>query len=376
MSDRHVTSLKRKAEGFWGKQNTAVIWAWPGKSTEMATWSAPAASPNPGLGEDDLKYLHEALYPVRKKYRSLGLQLGLPIREIRAIEQTDPGECLLEILLLRVNKTEPLTWNDVDTALRSEPVGESRIADGIRKQLFSHDQVFEAQDVGRKGLEMKQVSTKGKCTSRYTQMSSQRERDSDEEVSETEKYSKRTEERDSTSSVNEAMIKTIAKKPMSATQKQEKERIKRKRKAVEKSVEDKSKMPSDTHEATGGARRKRDRYRGQTTKEGEQKESEFEDSTTSSEEDSIDETREHYEYVNAPQKPKRQKVVQTEFECEPYSASSSDEEPKRKPIATIQVKQQKSKHLESPTGRREWGMGEKGTTVCHTNKKKERIIKR
>ena len=135
-------------------------------------------------------------------------------------------------------------------------------------------------------------------------------------------------------------------------------------------------MPSDTHEATGGARRKRDRYRGQTTKEGEQKESEFEDSTTSSEEDSIHETREHYEYVNAPQKPKRQKVVQTEFECEPYSASSSDEEPKRKPIATIQVKQQKSKTLGIADWSARVGYGEKGTTVCHTNKKKERIIKR
>ena len=133
----------------------------------MATWSAPAASPNPGLGEDDLKYLHDALYPVRKRYRPLGLQLGLPIREIRAIQQTDPGECLLEILLLRVNKTEPLTWNDIDTALRSEPVGESRIADGIRKKyghLFSpdprvectsdHEQTLDKNDKkkeGRKG---------------------------------------------------------------------------------------------------------------------------------------------------------------------------------------------------------------------------------
>ena len=262
---------------------------------------------------------------------------------LKTISLTNPRNSLLEMLSLRLNKEEPLTWNDIDTALRSKSVDESKLANTIKLEyghLFDWEKSAESQEDERKGSEKpksKQVSTKGKCPSWHTQMSSQRERDSDEEVSETEKYSKRTEERDSTSSVKEAMIKTITKKPMSATQKQEKERIKRKRKAVEKSVEDKSKMPSDTHEAIGGARRKRDRYRGQTTKEGEQKESEFEDSTTSSEEDSIHETKEHCEYVNAPQKPKRQKVVQTEFEYEPYSASSSDEEPKRKPIATIQV---------------------------------------
>ena len=75
--------------------------------------------------------------------------------------------------------------------------------------------------------------------------------------------------------------------------------------------------------------------------------------------------------MNAPQKPKRQKVVQTEFEYEPYSASSSDEEPKRKPIATIQVKQQKSKHLESPTGRRERGMGRKAQRHATPIKRKK-----
>ena len=279
----------------------------------MATRSAPAASPNPGLGGKHLRYLHEALYPVCTKYKPLGLQLGLLMDEIKAIEQTNPGDSLLEMLSLRLKKEEPLTWNDVDTALRSKSVNDSKLANTIKLEyghLFDWEKSAESQEDERKGSEnpkSKQVSTKGKCPSRHTQMSSQRERDSDEEVSETEKYSKRTEERDSTSSVSEAMIKTITENPMSATQKQEKERIKRKRKAVEKSVEDKSKMPSDTHEATGGARRKRDRYRGQTTK-GEQQESEFEDSTTSSEEDSIRETKEQYEYVNAPQKLKRQKV--------------------------------------------------------------------
>ena len=107
------------------------------ESTEMATWSAPATSPNAGLGEDDLKYLHEALYPVCKKYTLLGLQLGLPITEIRAIQQTDPGKCLLEMLSLRLYKKEPLTWNDIVTVLRSRSVDESMLANAIEKE-YSH----------------------------------------------------------------------------------------------------------------------------------------------------------------------------------------------------------------------------------------------
>ena len=108
----------------------------------MATWSGKAASPGKELGENDLKYLYDALYPVRNKCRALGLQLGLVMRDIKAIEQTDPGERLLEMLSVRLDKAEPLTWDDVDTALRSNSVGESKIADSIRREyghFFSPD---------------------------------------------------------------------------------------------------------------------------------------------------------------------------------------------------------------------------------------------
>lgn len=95
-----------------------------------------AASPDNGLGDDDLGDLHRALYPVRNKYKSLGLQIGVRIGEIECIESiyTDPGDRLLGILSVRVKKAEPLTWNDIDTALRLDCVGEGRTARDIQKK--------------------------------------------------------------------------------------------------------------------------------------------------------------------------------------------------------------------------------------------------
>ena len=110
----------------------------------MATRSPQAASPNSELDEDDLWALCEALYPVNKKYKFFGLHIGVKKSEIDTIEaqQTDPGERLLEILSVRVKKTKPLTWNDIYSALRSDSVGEGKVANSIRKKyghLFSPD---------------------------------------------------------------------------------------------------------------------------------------------------------------------------------------------------------------------------------------------
>ena len=100
----------------------------------MATELRDAASP---LEEDDLKYLHEALYKVRDKFRPLGLQIGLKMSDIRAIEAklTDPGDQLLEALSVRLKQAETLTWSDIDKALRSDCVSEGKTADDIRKNF-------------------------------------------------------------------------------------------------------------------------------------------------------------------------------------------------------------------------------------------------
>ena len=92
-----------------------------------------------GFREDDLGVLYEALYPVRNSYKSFGLQIGVKKSEIESIEaqQTHPGERLLEILAVRVKKTEGLTWRDIDKALRSDCVGEGKLADEVYTVLMS-----------------------------------------------------------------------------------------------------------------------------------------------------------------------------------------------------------------------------------------------
>ena len=105
----------------------------------MATGSREVASSNTELGEDDLGALYEAIYQARNSYKSIGLLIGVKIGEIENIEsnKTDSGDRLLAILSVRVKKSKPLTWNDIDSALRSDCVDESRLSDKIRK-IYGH----------------------------------------------------------------------------------------------------------------------------------------------------------------------------------------------------------------------------------------------
>ena len=102
----------------------------------MATGSSKPASPNTELDDKDLAELHKVLFPARIQYKSFGLQIGVGVDEIACIEKInqDPGHCLLEILTARLRKSEPLTWNDIDAALREECVGLGNTADKIRKR--------------------------------------------------------------------------------------------------------------------------------------------------------------------------------------------------------------------------------------------------
>ena len=102
----------------------------------MATGSSKPASPNTELDDTDLGELHKVLFPARIQYKSFGLQIGVGVYEIACIEKMnqDPGHCLLEILTARLRKSEPLTWNDIDEALREECVGLGSTADNIRKR--------------------------------------------------------------------------------------------------------------------------------------------------------------------------------------------------------------------------------------------------
>ena len=93
----------------------------------------PAGCP---LDEDDLKTLIDALYPIAMKYLFFGIQINVKMSEIKRIQSrcTDPNECLLEILSLRLGQFPPLTLYDIDKALRSNPICEFMLAIRIREQ--------------------------------------------------------------------------------------------------------------------------------------------------------------------------------------------------------------------------------------------------
>ena len=97
---------------------------------------------NAVLGEGDLKDLCEALHSVRAKYYFLGLQISVESNEIDCIEKEQTGvkERLREVLRARLKKTESLSWAHIDRALRSQMVGEPRLADSIQERYGRQSQ--------------------------------------------------------------------------------------------------------------------------------------------------------------------------------------------------------------------------------------------
>ena len=82
---------------------------------EMANRSPPTE-----LGDDDLKVLYNSLYRIRRKYASLGIQLGLKKSEIDDIEdrRLDPGKSLLEVLSIKRNLSPGVIFTHVGMCRR------------------------------------------------------------------------------------------------------------------------------------------------------------------------------------------------------------------------------------------------------------------
>ena len=102
----------------------------------MASKSDQTSPSDKSLSKSDLGTLHSTLYPVRNRYKPLGLQIGVEIDEIESIEAqyTNPSDRLLAILSVRLDQANPLTWSDIDTALRLGVVGKGKLADKIRRK--------------------------------------------------------------------------------------------------------------------------------------------------------------------------------------------------------------------------------------------------
>ena len=83
------------------------------------------------VGQGDLKSLHCELHPVSDKWFSLGVQLQVPIENLKCIEteHNQMNRRLLEMLTVWLKCTNPPpTWNILTEALESPPVGEKLLA--------------------------------------------------------------------------------------------------------------------------------------------------------------------------------------------------------------------------------------------------------
>ena len=145
------------------------------------------------LGEDDLRVVFNALHSVAENYMIFGVEMNLTMNEIKRIQRqfSNPNECLLEVLSVRLKQIPSLTWRDIDTALRSGPVGEVRLANTIREKyghLYPSSQALDHKQ-GRSSSEMTRIATmEEKKEMKYPQ-----KQDIDEEVSESERHSKPSE---------------------------------------------------------------------------------------------------------------------------------------------------------------------------------------
>ena len=171
--------------------------------------SAPADQSPDELGEDDLKVVFKALHSVAGKYVFLGVEMNVKMNDIEKIQMqcSNPNECLLKVLSVRLKQIPSLTWRDIDAALRSDTVGEVKLANRIWKQyghLYPSSQTSLDHKQGRNITEITKNATKEeKKEMKYPQ-----KQDINEEVSESERYRKPSEklEMDSDSITNEAVV--------------------------------------------------------------------------------------------------------------------------------------------------------------------------
>ena len=82
--------------------------------------------------------VYKELYQVRAKWRRIGIELNLALGTLDAIEQkkSDPADWLEKVLTEWLNK-ETATWRELVDALKSPPVGETKLAKEL-EQKYCH----------------------------------------------------------------------------------------------------------------------------------------------------------------------------------------------------------------------------------------------
>ena len=167
------------------------------------------------LGEDDLKVVFKALHSVAGKYVFLGVEMNVKMNEIEKIQMqcSNPNECLLKVLTVRLKQIPSLTWRDIDAALRSDTVGEVRLANTISK-LYGHLYPISQTSLHHKPDRKISEITKTATMEEKKEVKYPQKQEIDEEVSESERYRKSSEklEMDSDSITNKAVEKETQQK--------------------------------------------------------------------------------------------------------------------------------------------------------------------
>ena len=99
------------------------------------------------LTVDNLCEVLEELNAVRAKWYNIGLHLGVSDGTLRAFKGqfNDPSECLRETLTTWLKNYPPTpTWTKVIDALRSNSVGETRLAADLEHKLLSTQSICTA----------------------------------------------------------------------------------------------------------------------------------------------------------------------------------------------------------------------------------------
>ena len=88
-----------------------------------------------------MEEVYRDIYIVRSKWQSLGLELGILITDIDAIETEcsgNLGRCLIKLISIWLKKANPKpTWKSLIKALKSNTVGFEQLA-----ELLDHKQVL------------------------------------------------------------------------------------------------------------------------------------------------------------------------------------------------------------------------------------------
>ena len=312
------------------------------------------------LGEDDLNVVLEALHPVAAKYLFLGVAMKVKMNEIKKIQKrcSDHDECLLEVLSVRLKQIPPLTWRDIDTELRSGPVGEPLLADRVRRQyghLYSPDPSFEAsldQQQERKKSKItksKKKTKKERSAKKYTQQ------DSDKKVSESEMCRKSSEKLN----VNEKVVKKTQQKANKSPytkrySKPEKEYIdiESKREGETQRKKKATKYDKESQVVRGSQHRHKLEHSEQRAQKEVQIESESESSASNSEQEIIQiENSDSTEESNSSEQEEdsAEEVSETEEYQKPSEQPREDEYPhshRETPVRKTKGKRRKSSDLE------------------------------